>query len=305
MEAIIQTYQLRKVFKEAEIIKPLDFTLKKGEICALIGKNGAGKSTFFKMLSGQLQPTSGEIQLFGQSKEALTRAQRRMGFMIESPTFFPDFSAVQNLEYFRLQRGIVDRKKIDEVLQIVGLNKQKQKKFKAYSMGMKQRLGIALCLLSQPDCLVLDEPINGLDTEGIIEVRNLLLKLNTEKHMTILVSSHILTELQLVANRFVFMKYGEIVEDLSKEELARKSKKQLYIHVDQPAKAAQLLERTYADIQYQVLPNGAFVIQNYIEEAAQMNQLLVSHALFVTEVRVETIKLEDYFLELVGDQAYD
>lgn len=305
MEAIIQTYQLRKVFKEAEIIKPLDFTLKKGEICALIGKNGAGKSTFFKMLSGQLQPTSGEIQLFGQSKEALTRAQRRMGFMIESPTFFPDFSAVQNLEYFRLQRGIVDRKKIDEVLQIVGLNKQKQKKFKAYSMGMKQRLGIALCLLSQPDCLVLDEPINGLDTEGIIEVRNLLLKLNTEKHMTILVSSHILTELQLVANRFVFMKYGEIVEDLSKEELARKSKKQLYIHVDQPAKAAQLLERTYADIQYQVLPNGAFVIQNYIEEAAQMNQLLVSHALFVTEVRVETIRLEDYFLELVGDQAYD
>lgn len=305
MEAIIQTYQLRKMFKEAEIIKPLDFTLKKGEICALIGKNGAGKSTFFKMLSGQLQPTSGEIQLFGQSKEALTRAQRRMGFMIESPTFFPDFSAVQNLEYFRLQRGIVDRKKIDEVLQIVGLNKQKQKKFKAYSMGMKQRLGIALCLLSQPDCLVLDEPINGLDTEGIIEVRNLLLKLNTEKHMTILVSSHILTELQLVANRFVFMKDGEIVEDLSKEELARKSKKQLYIHVDQPAKAAQLLERTYADIQYQVLPNGAFVIQNYIEEAAQMNQLLVSHALFVTEVRVETIRLEDYFLELVGDQAYD
>src|SRR5690625_7110320 len=250
MNEIIQTNQLTKTFKEDEVIKPLDFTLRKGEICALIGKNGAGKSTFFKMLAGQLIPTSGDIHLFGKSGVGMVQARKRMGFMIETPEFFPDFTATQNLEYFRIQRGVVEKKRIYEVLQIVGLANQKKKRFRNYSMGMKQRLGIALCLLSSPDCLVLDEPINGLDAEGIMEIRELLLKLNEEKQITILVSSHILTELQLLAKRFVFIENGVIVDDLSKEELDAKSKKQIILQVDDEAKAAQLLEQAYADIHY-------------------------------------------------------
>lgn len=162
MDTVIQTYQLTKKFKEQEVIKPLDFSLKKGEICAIIGKNGAGKSTLFKMLSGQIQPTSGEIQMFGKSGKGIELAKKRIGFMIESPAFFPDFTAVQNLEYFRIQRGVVDRKRIYEVLELVGLANQNKKRFREYSMGMKQRLGIALSLLSSPDCLVLDEPINTI-----------------------------------------------------------------------------------------------------------------------------------------------
>lgn len=301
MNAIIQTYQLTKTFKEDEVIKPLDFSLRKGEICALIGKNGAGKSTFFKMLAGQLIPTSGDIHLFGKSGEGMAQARKRMGFMIETPEFFPDFTATQNLEYFRIQRGVVEKKRIYEVLQIVGLANQKKKRFKDYSMGMKQRLGIALCLLASPDCLVLDEPINGLDAEGIREIRTLLLKLNQEKQITILVSSHILTELQLLAKRFVFIKNGVIVDDVSKESLDDKSRKQIQLKVDDPAKTARLLEQTYKDIDYKVLPNQLVTIQNYIEQSGEINRLLIDNGVLVMEFRIESLNLEEYFLGLVGD----
>src|SRR5690625_1290832 len=163
MKSVIKTYQLQKKFKNQEVIKPIDFTLQKGEICALIGKNGAGKSTFFKMLAGQMKPSSGEVQLFGKTGTEMLHARKRFGFMIEEPTFFSDFTAYQNLEYFRLQRGVVEKNRIYDVLRIVGLAHERKKRFKDFSMGMKQRLGIALCLLSQPDCEILGEPINGLD----------------------------------------------------------------------------------------------------------------------------------------------
>lgn len=303
MGPIIQTYQLTKTFKDAEIIKPLDFSLKRGEICALIGKNGAGKSTFFKMLSGQLTPTSGEIHLFGKSGKEVEQAKKRMGFIIETPEFFPEFTATQNLEYFRIQRGIVEKKRIYEVLQMVGLANEKKKRFRDYSMGMKQRLGIALCLLSNPDCLVLDEPINGLDAEGIIEIRRLLLRLNQEKQITILVSSHILTELQLLATRFVFMKDGVIVEDLSKKALDEKSRKQILLKVDDSAKTARLLEQVYGDIQYKVLPNHSITIQNHVEEGGQINRFLIDNGVFVMEFRVEALNLEEYFLGLVEENT--
>lgn len=306
MNTIIKTKQLSKQFKKEEVIKPLDFVLNEGEICALIGKNGAGKSTFFKMLAGQILPTSGEILLFGKSHPAdINDSKKRMGFMIESPAFFPDFTAFQNLDYFRLQRGVTEKNRIYEVLKLVGLANDKKKKFSAFSMGMKQRLGIALCLLSSPDCLVLDEPINGLDTEGIIEVRNLLLKLNQEHHITIFVSSHILTELQIIADRFVFMKDGVIVEDILKEALEKKSEKQICIHVDDPAKAVQLLERTYPDIHYQVMPQQLITVDNYIHEAGNINRLLIDHGVLVTELRIEAYKLEEYFLGLVEDKKHD
>src|SRR5699024_3416744 len=301
MDTIIQTYQLTKTFKEEEVIKPLDFSLRKGEICALIGKNGAGKSTFFKMLAGQLMPTSGDIHLFGKSGKEKDQAKKRMGFMIETPEFFPDFTATQNLEYFRIQRGVVEQKRIYEVLQIVDLANQKKKPFRDYSMGMKQRLGIALCLLGSPDCLVLDEPTNGLDAEGIMEIRKLLLKLNQENQITILISSHILTELQLLAKRFVFIKNGVIVDDLSKEELDDKSKKQIQIKVDDAAKAVQLLEQAYENIQYKVLPNRMITIESHIEEGAKINRLLTQHNVLVMELRIEALNLEEYFVGLVEE----
>ncbi len=169
-------------------------------------------------------------------------------------------------------------------------------------MGMKQRLGIALCLLSSPDCLVLDEPINGLDAEGIMEIRQLLLKLNEEKQITILISSHILSELQLLATRFVFIKNGVIVDDLRKEDLDEKSKKQIRLKVNNTAKTAQLLEQAYPDIQYKVLPNHSITIQNHIEEGGEINRLLTTNGVLVMEFRFEALNLEEYFLGLVEDK---
>lgn len=305
MGTIIETYQLRKVFKQAEVIKSVNFSLKKGEICALIGKNGAGKSTFFKLLSGQLIPTSGDIQLFEKSGKEMEQAKKRIGFMIEEPAFFPNFTAYQNLEYFRIQRGVVDKKRIHKVLEIVGLAHERKKKFKDFSMGMKQRLGIALCLLSNPDCLVLDEPINGLDPEGIREIRQLLKRLNQENQITILISSHILAELQLLATRFVFIKNGKIVEDLSRTALDEKSKKQIRLVVNHPAKAAQLLERAYPDIQFQILPDQVITIQNHIEVAGEINRLLVENGVDVNEFRTEVLNLEEYFLGQVEGNNND
>lgn len=305
MGTIIETYQLRKVFKQAEVIKSVNFSLKKGEICALIGKNGAGKSTFFKLLSGQLIPTSGDIQLFGKSGKEMEQSKKRIGFMIEEPAFFPNFTAYQNLEYFRIQRGVVDKKRIHKVLEIVGLAHERKKKFKDFSMGMKQRLGIALCLLSNPDCLVLDEPINGLDPEGIREIRQLLKRLNQENQITILISSHILAELQLLATRFVFIKNGKIVEDLSRTALDEKSKKQIRLVVNHPAKAAQLLERAYPDIQFQILPDQVITIQNHIEVAGEINRLLVENGVDVNEFRTEVLNLEEYFLGQVEGNNND
>ncbi|HHU20098.1 MAG TPA: ABC transporter ATP-binding protein [Bacilli bacterium] len=305
MEKVIQTYQLTKSFKEEEVIKPTDFSLRKGEICALIGKNGAGKSTFFKLLAGQTTPTKGDILLFGQSGKKIDQARKRIGFMIETPQFFPDFTAIQNLEYFRIQRGVVEKKRISEVLEIVGLNNEKKKQFSDYSLGMKQRLGIALGLLSNPDCLVLDEPTNGLDAEGIMEIRKLLLKLNQEKQITIFISSHILTELQLLAQRFVFIKNGAIVEDLSKDALDKKSQKQIYLKVDQQAKTAQLLELTYPDIQYKVLPNQTITIQNHIDKSGEINRLLNKNDVLVNEFHLESLRLEEYFLDFVEGNKND
>ncbi|MED4017676.1 ABC transporter ATP-binding protein [Sutcliffiella cohnii] len=305
MSTIIQTCQLTKKYREQEVLKPLDFSVEKGEICALIGKNGAGKSTLFKVLAGQIMPTSGEVLLFGKSGKEIEREKKRMGFMIETPAFFPDFTAVQNLEYFRIQRGVVDKKRMYEVLEIVGLAKEKKKRFKDYSMGMKQRLGIALCLLSNPDCLVLDEPINGLDVEGIIEIRTLLRKLNQEKHITILISSHILTELKLVATRFVFIKDGVIFDDLSKDALEEKSRKQIVLTVDNSVKVAQLLDRAYGDIEFKVLPNHVISIQNHIESSGEINRLLVDNGVMVKEFRIEALNLEEYFLGLVEESNND
>lgn len=305
MDTVVQTYQLTKTFKGKEIIKPLDFTLQKGEICALIGKNGAGKSTFFKLLAGQIVPTSGEIQLFAKSGKELNQSRKRFGFMIETPAFFPDFTAVQNLEYFRIQRGVVDKKRIHEVLEIVGLAHEHKKRFKDYSMGMKQRLGIALCLLSSPDCLVLDEPINGLDAEGIMEIRQLLRKLNQQKQITMFISSHILTELELLATRFVFIKHGVIVEDVSKASLEEKSKKRIQLVVDNTAKAAQLLERNYSDIEYNVLPDQVMTIHNYVESSGEINRMLTHNGVLVKEFRIEALKLEEYFLEFVEGSGHD
>ncbi|UBH15092.1 ABC transporter ATP-binding protein [Macrococcus armenti] len=298
MESIIRTHQLEKTFKTNKGLKPLDFQLFKGEICAIIGKNGAGKSTFFKLLAGQLQPSGGEVVFFDYAAQESNRARKRMGFMIESPEFFADLTAYENLNYFRLQRGISSKEIVKKVIETVDLAQYPATRFKEYSMGMKQRLGLALTLMTGPDCLVLDEPTNGLDAKGISDIRKLLLKLNKEQNVTILISSHILSELQLVATRFVFIDKGRVIESLSSEELHNRNKKALKLVVDHPARATRVLEESFTDLKYTVLADNTLKLENHVEDAAQINRILMQHDIDVKEIATEINSLEDYFLNL-------
>ncbi len=199
LEFIVKSQKLNKRYGETMALKNVDIAIKRGSIYGLVGNNGAGKTTFLKIISGLTSADSGTFSLLGADNEAGYRSVRkRTGAIIENPGFYPKMTAKQNLEYYRIQRGIPGKETVEELLHLVGLEHAAKKKFASLSLGMKQRLGIALALMGEPELLILDEPINGLDPMGIIEIRKLLLKLNQEKNVTILISSHILTELENV-----------------------------------------------------------------------------------------------------------
>ena len=217
-ELILQTRDLTRRYGHTLALDHAALSVEKGQIFGLVGRNGAGKTTLIRLISGQSHPTAGEVTLFGASTPAaLARARSRTGAMVEIPSFYPYLTARQNLEYYRIQRGIPGKECVDEALEQVRLTDTGKKKFKTFSLGMKQRLGLALALMNHPEFLLLDEPINGLDPEGIVEFRELLLQLNRERQTTILISSHILSELSTLATHYAF-----ITRDLVLEERLRR-----------------------------------------------------------------------------------
>ena len=206
MREVIKTNNLVKKYGENIVLDNISIKVNQGEIYGLVGDNGAGKTTLFRILSGQSNISDGSFELLGESSEKnIMKVRKRIGTIIENPSFYPKMTIEENLEYYRLQRGIPGKKNIDKILKEVGLLEVKKKKFNNISLGMKQRLGLALALLGEPELLILDEPINGLDPSGIIEIRNLLLKLIREKNITIIISSHILSELYIIATCFGFL----------------------------------------------------------------------------------------------------
>lgn len=220
-QKVIVVEHLSKEYRHGMAVDDVSFEVVRGGIYGLVGPNGAGKTTIMRMLGGLVHPTSGTLHLYDkQSETSLEEARKQMSFMIETPYLRKNGTAYQNLEKMRLIRQFPDNESIDEVLQLVGLSDvPKKKKVGKYSLGMKQRLGIACALISKPSVLVLDEPINGLDPEGIIEIRELLLKLNREQGTTILISSHILTELSQICTDYLFINHGKIVKQVSHEEM--------------------------------------------------------------------------------------
>ena len=198
-DVLIDVKNFEKQYMKKIVVKDASFQVKKGMICGLVGPNGAGKTTIMKAMGGLILPTKGTISLFGETDEkGLAHSRSRMCFMIETPYAKQDMTARENLEKLRLQKGLPDKSKIDKVLEMVGLADTGKKPVKEFSLGMKQRLGIAGSLMSDPEIMVLDEPVNGLDPEGIVEIRELLLKLNREQEITIVISSHLLSELALL-----------------------------------------------------------------------------------------------------------
>lgn len=298
MNLVIKTKDLSKKYKDNHGLLPTNFELHKGEVCALIGRNGAGKSTFFKLLANQIKADSGNIELFNKKSDIKNQMRKRIGFMIEHPDFINNFTAFQNLKYFSIQRGISNTKDITEVLKVVELENV-NKKFKTYSLGMKQRLGLALALLNGPDLLILDEPINGLDAQGIKDFRNLILRLNQEHGITFLLSSHILNELQQVADRFVFIDKGKIIKDISKEKLTQESKQQLLIRVDNTSKTSQVLEENIKNIDYRVINAQEIIVYQSSIDYNLINKILIENNIDVYEFKIEVSNLEDYFLNMV------
>lgn len=301
-EIVLQTNNLTKKYKDFVALDNATITIHKGDIYGLIGRNGAGKTTLMKTITTLTNKTGGSFSLFG-SEEELTESKRRIGCLIESPAFFDNLTAYQNLKYYSIQKGIVDEKQIDKVLKTVDLYKEKNKKFKKYSLGMKQRLGIAFAILDNPDFIILDEPINGLDPIGIKEIRDTLKRLNEEEKITILISSHILSELYLIANHFCFIDKGRMIKDVSKEELDLECSKCIVIKTKDVKKATVVLEKELSTTNYKVIDNTEIRLYDYLDNSAKVNKTLLSNDIEIMGIYESGISLEDYFNSLIKEGA--
>ena len=301
-EIILKTNNLTKKYKNFIALDNINITIQKGDIYGLIGRNGAGKTTLMKLITTLTNKTEGSFSLFG-SEDELTESKRRIGCLIENPAFFDNLTAYQNLKYYSIQKGIVNEKQIDKVLKTVDLFKEKNKKFKKFSLGMKQRLVIAFAILDNPDFIILDEPINGLDPIGIKEIRDTLKKLNEEEKITILISSHILSELYLIANHFCFIDQGRIIKDVSKEELDLQCSKCIVIKTKDVKKATVVLEKELSTTNYKVIDNTEIRLYDYLENSSKVNKTLLTNGLDIMGIYESGISLEDYFNSLIKEGA--
>jgi len=300
-DTILTTRNLTKKYNNIAALSDINMELKQGEIYGLVGKNGAGKTTLLRIITGQAYATAGEISLFGMtSNDGLSKERKRIGAIVETPSFYPYMTAMQNLEYYRIQRGIPGKQCVNQALSEVGLSGVGNKKYKNFSLGMKQRLGLALALMNKPELLLLDEPINGLDPFGIVEIRNLLLKLNREKNITILISSHILTELSNLVTYYGFINDGRLIKQISNEELSRECNKYLELKVTDSEKMTALLETELGYTSYKVTPDNTIHIFEYLDQPAKISELAVSHGIGLNSINVKEVNLESYFIQLVG-----
>lgn len=300
-EFILRTNHLTKKYKNDFALKNVDVSIKKGEIYGLIGQNGAGKSTLLRLVTGLSFPTSGKVVLFdNDDPKKFIDAQKRMGAIVESPALFLNMSARENLEVHRLQKGIPGKDSIDKTLELVGLTNTGKKKAKNFSLGMRQRLGIALALLSDPEFIILDEPTNGLDPMGIVELRELIKKLNREKGLTVLISSHILSELYQLATTFGIIHRGRLIEELSSKELDEKCRQHLRIKVDNPTMGATVLEKSLSTTEFEVMPDGTMKLYSYQDDVRTVSSVLTNNGLVIEHLSQDGDNLEGYFSKLVG-----
>lgn len=299
---ILKTNNLTKKYKDFKALDNININIKKGDIYGLIGRNGAGKTTLMKVITTLTNKTSGEFELFNRPDNNLIESKKRIGCLIEEPAFFPNLTAYENLKYYCIQKGVVDLKQIDESLRLVELTEAKNKKFKNFSLGMKQRLGIAFAILDNPDFIVLDEPINGLDPIGISDLRETFKKLNEEKNITILISSHILSELYAIANRFCIIEKGHVVKELTKEELDFECSKCIVIKTDDIKETCTVLERDLKTTNYKVINKAEIRLYDYLNEPDKVNKKLIKNDINIKSLYETGISLEDYFKNIIKEE---
>ncbi len=292
MSKVIETISITKKYGTKCAVKDVSVNIERGEIYGLIGANGAGKTTLMKLILGLVFANKGEIKLFGS--DDLSSGRARIGSLIEAPGLYLGDTAHGNLKRFGILTNSGEDE-IQEILEFIGLANTGNKKVKAFSLGMKQRLGIGIALLGKPDMLVLDEPVNGLDPAGIKEVRDLLLSLN-EKGVTVLISSHLIDELGKIATKFGIMRRGELVEEVTMEEIRALCSTALTVTTNTPAAAKEIISAAYPDAKINVSGNAVTVNADNIS-AAELNLELAKASILVSELRHEDVGLEDFFIK--------
>jgi len=298
-ENIIQLNQATKEYGSVMALNHVNMNIQKGCIYGLIGDNGAGKSTLLKAIAGHIFLTSGEVELWGKCEEKeLENLRKRMGCMVEQPGLFPQMTVEQVLKYYCIQKGIPDDKKIEEMLKLTNILEKRKSKCKTLSLGQKQRLGLAIAMLGEPQLLILDEPINGLDPSGIIEFRTLLQRLNEEKGITILLSSHILTELQQVATIYGFLSKGKLIEEITEEELLEKTSDCIEIKVSDIETYSALLSKHFPNERYTVFHDNIIRIYDYQKKEEDYSQLASQNGICITGMKIIQWSLEDYYMTL-------
>ena len=298
-ETVCEAKGLTKIYGKQRPLDGIDLMIYKGDICGFIGKNGAGKTTLMRIATGLSLPNEGTCSTFG---DKTLGANERMGCLIDYPSFFSDLSARDNLKYYCIQKGITDLTKIDRALERVKLSDTGKKKYRNFSLGMKQRMGIAYAIMDDPEFLILDEPINGLDPIGISDMRDLFIDLNENHNTTILLSSHILVELYNLATRFVFIDNGKIIKDITKKELDEECRVSIKIRCSDVSRAVVALENEAHIKEYTVLSDSDFNIYDEISVEA-VNSILSSNGIDVYSAVKNGISLEDYFKDLIGGES--
>lgn len=304
-DIILKTHNLSKSYGSEMAVNNVNMTINKGDIYGFIGRNGSGKTTLIRMITGLISISSGDMELLGASSpNELNEVRTMLGSVVETPVFYPHMTARENLEVSRLVRNIPGKGCIEEVLNLVGLKDIGKKKFKNYSLGMRQRLGIANALLGNPRFLILDEPTNGLDPVSIVAIRELLKKINKEKEVTILVASHILSELSELATCYGIINEGKLVEEISAEELREKCKQYIELKVSDTKKAVVLLETELSIKDYSVQENNIIKIYSHLQDTAKINTLLSSKGIEVERILSKGQNLEEYFLKIIGGEIH-
>lgn len=298
-EIVLSAQNLQKKYGSNLVINDASFELERGKIYGFIGQNGAGKTTIIRMLAGYAIQDSGEIKLFGEStKQGLSEGRKKVGFIVENPALYTKMNAYDNIEIQKTLYGIKDDYLTQELLELVGLSDVGKRLVRDYSLGMRQRLAIAMVLVNNPEILVLDEPVNGLDPMGIVELRELLLKLNKEKNITILISSHILAELYQLATDYIIINKGKIVEKLTLRQLDEKCASDVVIQTEEADRARTLLQR-FGITEIESADNGFFRFRN-TSDVKMLAQAFLDERILLTHFSVQTESLENYFVNLVG-----
>lgn len=300
MEYAIETINLTKQYGTVNVVNNINLHVPKGKIYGLLGRNGAGKTTAMKMMLQLVHPSRGTIRLFGTNyKEQPHTIYRKIGSIIETPGFYHNLTGYENLQILARLHGGMDGKKLQEALQVVGLDKEMRKVFADYSLGMKQRLGIAAAIMHEPELLILDEPINGLDPIGISEIRSFLYELSHNKGITIFISSHVLSEIEQIADIIGVMHQGSLLEEVNMAELHKRNRRYIEFELSDGKIAAKILENQHRIIDYTIKGN-TIKVYDLTCNPGEINKTFVENGLLVAKINTDEENLEDYFSGLIG-----